>query len=201
MKKKLACAKCEHNAIKLKLDSYSNSRFVLDHIVDVQKKKGGIKCIGYKACPSLVRHKYTKIPDDEDMPHFEPTVSLNFAEFTASLGFTKGASSSQSQSNQVNDSNSANNQSPPIIEDCDSSDEDSDEDKPEQSETVTKEENIPLENHNLCDLAAKPFVIATDKPIEPSAKICESVNLLYTLIGSDKIYSDKDFLIKMSINP
>ncbi|MFS8027940.1 hypothetical protein Hanom_Chr16g01504651 [Helianthus anomalus] len=38
-KKELACAKCEHEAIKLKLDSYSNSRYVLDHIIDIQRKK------------------------------------------------------------------------------------------------------------------------------------------------------------------
>ncbi|MFS7955814.1 hypothetical protein Hanom_Chr07g00647101 [Helianthus anomalus] len=35
MKKVLACAKCEHDAIKLNLKSYSNSRYVLDHIIDV----------------------------------------------------------------------------------------------------------------------------------------------------------------------
>ncbi|MFS7980732.1 hypothetical protein Hanom_Chr10g00942751 [Helianthus anomalus] len=34
---------------------------------------------------------------------------------------------------------------------------------------------------------------ATVKPIESSAESCESVNLLYTLIGSDKLYSDKYF--------
>ncbi|MFS7984362.1 putative transcription factor interactor and regulator CCHC(Zn) family [Helianthus anomalus] len=95
-KKELAHARCEHDAIKLKLDSYSNSRYVLDHIINVQKKKGDLKCIGYQTCPLPVRHIYTKMPDDEDMPHFEPTVPLDLAEFTASLGFTKGASSSQS---------------------------------------------------------------------------------------------------------
>ncbi|MFS7970616.1 hypothetical protein Hanom_Chr09g00823001 [Helianthus anomalus] len=108
-KKELACAKCEQDAIKLKLDSYSNSRYVLDLSVDVQKKKGDEKRIGYKACPPPVRHNYTKMPDDKDMPHFEPTIPLYFVEFTAVLRFTKGASSSQSRSDDVNDSKSETN--------------------------------------------------------------------------------------------
>ncbi|MFS7955819.1 hypothetical protein Hanom_Chr07g00647161 [Helianthus anomalus] len=129
---------CEHDVIKIKLESYSNSRYVLDHIIDVQKKKGDVKCIGYNAYPPPVRHNYTKIPDDEDMLHFDPTVPLDVIEFTSSLGITKGASSSHGQSDEVNDSKFVNNQSPPIIEECDSLDEESDEDKPERSETVTK---------------------------------------------------------------
>ncbi|KAJ0568474.1 putative transcription factor interactor and regulator CCHC(Zn) family [Helianthus annuus] len=36
-KKQLAIAQCEHDAIKQKLENYSNSRFVLDHIIDVQQ--------------------------------------------------------------------------------------------------------------------------------------------------------------------
>ncbi|KAJ0942354.1 hypothetical protein HanPSC8_Chr03g0090971 [Helianthus annuus] len=176
-KKELVCAKCEYDTIKLKLDSYSNSRYVLDHITDVQKKKGDVKCIGYKACPPPVRHNYTKMPDDEDMPHFEPSVPLDFYEFTNGLGFTKGASSSQSQLDEVNGSKSEINQSPPIVEDCDSSDDELDEDKPKQSETVTKEENIPLKNHNLCDPSTKPFVTATVKSVESSSTSCESVKL------------------------
>ncbi|MFS7921978.1 hypothetical protein Hanom_Chr03g00243261 [Helianthus anomalus] len=163
-----------HDAIKLKLDSYSNSRYILDHIIDAQKKKGDVKCIGYKACPPSVRHNYTKMPDDEDIPHFEPTVPLDFDEFTAGLGFTKGVSSSQSQSDDINDSKSVNDQSPPIVEDCASSDDESDTDKPKQSDTVTKEENIPLENHILCDPPRKPFVTATVKSVESSSESCES---------------------------
>ncbi|KAM0030899.1 putative transcription factor interactor and regulator CCHC(Zn) family [Helianthus debilis subsp. tardiflorus] len=49
-KKQLAIAQCEHDAIKQKLESYSNSRFVLDHIIDVQQLKGNQKSIGYKKC-------------------------------------------------------------------------------------------------------------------------------------------------------
>ncbi|KAJ0894397.1 putative transcription factor interactor and regulator CCHC(Zn) family [Helianthus annuus] len=37
--KELACVKCENEAIQLRLDSYSNSRYVLDHIIHIQKKK------------------------------------------------------------------------------------------------------------------------------------------------------------------
>ncbi|MFS7926524.1 hypothetical protein Hanom_Chr04g00298041 [Helianthus anomalus] len=141
--------KCEYDTIKLKLDSYSNSRYVLDHIIDVQKKKGDVKFIGYKACPPPVRHNYTKMPDDEDMPHFEPTVPLNFDEFKAGLGFTKGASSSQSQSDEIKDSKSVNDQSPPTVEDCDSSYDESNKDEARRSNTVTEVANVPLENHIL----------------------------------------------------
>ncbi|MFS7897734.1 hypothetical protein Hanom_Chr00s011613g01747651 [Helianthus anomalus] len=89
-----------------------------------------------------------------------------------------------------------NNQSPSIVEDFDSSEDESDEDRPKQSDPLTKEENIPFENHILCDPQAKPSVTAVVKSVEPSTESCESVNLLYTFIGSDKIYSDKDFPIK-----
>ncbi|MFS8001089.1 hypothetical protein Hanom_Chr13g01186091 [Helianthus anomalus] len=136
------------------------------------------------------------MPNDQDLPHFEPTVPLDLDKFTVGLGFTNGSSSSQSQLDETNDSKSMDNQSPPIVEDCDSLDDESDGDKPKHSDMVTKEENIPLENHILCDPQAKPYVIATIKFVEPSADSCECVNLLYTLIGSDKIYSGEDFPIK-----
>ncbi|KAM0048724.1 putative transcription factor interactor and regulator CCHC(Zn) family [Helianthus debilis subsp. tardiflorus] len=52
-KKVLVVAKCEHDAIKLKLESYSKSRYVLDHIIDTQQLqlKGNKKGVGYKSCP------------------------------------------------------------------------------------------------------------------------------------------------------
>ncbi|MFS8008992.1 hypothetical protein Hanom_Chr14g01279381 [Helianthus anomalus] len=34
-KKELACVKCENEAIQVKIDSYSNSRYVPDHIIDI----------------------------------------------------------------------------------------------------------------------------------------------------------------------
>ncbi|KAJ0549269.1 hypothetical protein HanHA300_Chr07g0231631 [Helianthus annuus] len=191
MKKELAIAKCEHDAIKLKSESYFNSRYVLDHIIEVQKIKGDVKCIGYKSCPPPLRHNYTKLPDEEEMSCFKPSVPLNPEEFAAGLEFKPDISSEESE--KTENSLFATDQSPPIIEDYDSPDDESDEDKPEQSETVIKKENIPLENHFLCDPPTKPFVTATAKQFESFAKSCESLNLLYTLIGSDKIYSDKDF--------
>ncbi|MFS7910530.1 hypothetical protein Hanom_Chr02g00107391 [Helianthus anomalus] len=67
----------ENEAIQLKLDSYSNSRYVLDHIINIQKKKEDVTCIGYKKCPPLVRHNYTAISDEEGKPHCEPSVPLD----------------------------------------------------------------------------------------------------------------------------
>ena len=87
------------------------------------------------------------------------------------------------------------NQDPPvIIEDADSSDDESDDTVPAKSDAEIKEEDIPLENHILCDPPAKP---AKTVAIESSSENkSESVNLLYTLVGDDKIFSDKDFPIK-----
>ncbi|MFS8001677.1 hypothetical protein Hanom_Chr13g01193161 [Helianthus anomalus] len=70
--KELACVKCENEVNQLRLDSYSNSRCVLDHIIDIQKKKNDVKCIGYKKFPPPLRHNYTAMPDEEGKPHFEP---------------------------------------------------------------------------------------------------------------------------------
>ncbi|MFS7990466.1 hypothetical protein Hanom_Chr11g01059181 [Helianthus anomalus] len=92
-KKELAMAKCEYEVIKLKLDSYSNSRYVLDHIIDVQQLKGNVKGIGYKSYPPHLRHNYTKMPDEEEMPRFEPSVPLDYKEVTTGLGFKSDSSS------------------------------------------------------------------------------------------------------------
>ena len=54
--------------------------------------------------------------------------------------------------------------------------------------------NIPLENHILCDPPAKPA--KTVRVESTSAQESESVNLLYTLVGDDKVYSNKYFPIK-----
>ncbi|MFS7992795.1 hypothetical protein Hanom_Chr12g01086511 [Helianthus anomalus] len=122
---KVAIAKCEHDAIKQKLESYSNSRFVLDHIIDVQQLKGNVKGVGYKACPPPLRHNYTKMPDEEDMPRYEPSVPLDYEEATTGLGF-KPDNSSEGSSDNKEKSSCASNQSPPTIEDYDSSDDESD---------------------------------------------------------------------------
>ncbi|XP_021992661.1 dentin sialophosphoprotein-like [Helianthus annuus] len=106
----------------------------------------------------------------------------------------KEVSSDSDESADTKVSTVERNQDPPVIvEDANSSDDESEDTNSEQSETETKEENIPLENYILCDPPAKPFVTATSKSVESSSGSCESMNLLYTLIGSDKIYPDNDF--------
>ncbi|KAJ0887676.1 hypothetical protein HanRHA438_Chr09g0393591 [Helianthus annuus] len=196
--KELACVKCENEAIQLRLDSYSNSRYVLDHIIDVQKKKDDVTCIGYKKCPPPVRHNYTAMPDEEDKPHFEPSVPLDVEEFAAGLGYKKEVSSVSDVSADTKVSTAEQNKDPPVIvEDADSSDDESDDTDSAQSDAVIKEEDIPLENHILCDPPTKPAkTVLVESTSAKESESCESVNLLYTLIGSDKIYSDNDFPIK-----
>ncbi|MFS7913667.1 putative transcription factor interactor and regulator CCHC(Zn) family [Helianthus anomalus] len=192
-KKELAIAKCEHDAIKQKLESYSNSRFVLDHIINVQQLKGNVKGVGYKACPPPLRHNYTKMPDEEDMPRYEPIVPLNYEEVTTGLGF-KPDNSSEGSSNNKEKSSCASNQSPPTIEDYDSSDDESDVNDQDKSLDETKGVEIPIENHILLIDPVK--VVKDVKNDKESVSTVKSNNLLYTLVGDVKIYSDKDFPIK-----
>ncbi|MFS7927497.1 hypothetical protein Hanom_Chr04g00309831 [Helianthus anomalus] len=138
-KKELACAKCENEAIQVRLDSFSNSQYLLDHIIRIQKEKKDVKCNGYNKCHPSVRHNFTKMPDEEDMPRFEPSVTLNIEEFAVGLGYKNDISSNQAQPADVKDSTTVQNQDPPVIvEDCDSSDDESNEDEARQSNTVTK---------------------------------------------------------------
>ncbi|KAJ0956770.1 putative transcription factor interactor and regulator CCHC(Zn) family [Helianthus annuus] len=195
MQKEMACVKTESEAIQLKLDSYLSSSYVLDHIIDVQKEKRDVTCIGYKKCPPPVRHNYDAMPDVEDKTFFEPSVPLDVKEFATELGYKKEVSSDSDVSADTCVTSAELNQDPPvIIEDADSSDDESDDTIPAKSDAVIKDEDIPLENYILCDPPAKP---AKTVAIESSSKKgSESVNLLYTLVGDDKIYSDKDFPIK-----
>ncbi|KAJ0511170.1 putative transcription factor interactor and regulator CCHC(Zn) family [Helianthus annuus] len=195
MQKEMACVKTESEAIQLKLDSYLSSSYVLDHIIDVQKEKRDVTCIGYKKCPPPVRHNYDAMPDEEDRVFFEPSVPLDVKEFATGLGYKKEVSSDSDVSADTCESSAELNPDPPVItEDADSSDDESDDAVPAKSDAVVKDEDIPLENYILCDPPAKP---AKTVAIESSsAKESESVNLLYTLVGDDKIYSDKDFPIK-----
>ncbi|KAJ0586897.1 putative transcription factor interactor and regulator CCHC(Zn) family [Helianthus annuus] len=203
-KKELAIAKCEHDAIKQKLESYSNSRFVFDHIIDVQQLKGNVKGVGYKACQPPLRHNYTKMPDEDDMPRFEPSVPLDYEDVTTGLGF-KTDNSSEGSSDNKEKSSCASNQSPPTIEDYDSSDDESDVSDQDESLDETKGVEIPIENHILCDPPTPGVQPVAKQVIDPvkdvkddkeSVSVVKSNNLLYTLVGDSKIYSDKDFPIK-----
>ncbi|KAJ0677880.1 putative RNA-directed DNA polymerase [Helianthus annuus] len=201
-KKQLAIAKSEHDAIKQKLESYSNSRFVLDHIIDVQQLKGNQKGIGYKKCPPPVMNNYTKMPDEEEMPRYEPSVPLDFEEFTTGLGFKPDSSSNTSEKQQ--EASTSMDQSSPIIEDCETSDDEPEVDVSEQDNSLNKMKGvvIPIENHILCD-PDTPAVSSVEKQVIDPVKVekkavstVKSSNVLYTLVGDSKIYSDHVFPIK-----
>ncbi|KAJ0755592.1 hypothetical protein HanPI659440_Chr09g0359621 [Helianthus annuus] len=181
MQKEMACVKTESEAIQLKLDSYLSSSYVLDHIIDVQKEKRDVTCIGYKKCPPPVRHNYDAMPDEEDRTFFEPSVPLDVKEFATGLGYKKEVSSDSDVSADTCVSSAELNQDHPvIIEDVDSSDDESDDAIPAKSDAVVKDEDIPLENYILCDPPAKP---AKTVAVESSfVNESESVNLLYTLV-------------------
>ncbi|MFS7990082.1 hypothetical protein Hanom_Chr11g01054591 [Helianthus anomalus] len=134
-KRELAIARCEHDAIKQKLESYSNSRFVLDHIIDVQQPKGNQKGIGYKKCSPPLMNNYTKMPDEEEMPRYEPSVPLDFEEFATGLGFKPNNSSNTSSKQQ--ETSASMKQSPPIIEDYETSDNESELDVSDQNKSLT----------------------------------------------------------------
>ncbi|KAJ0876425.1 putative transcription factor interactor and regulator CCHC(Zn) family [Helianthus annuus] len=201
-KKQLAIAQCEHDAIKQKLESYSNSQFVLDHIIDVQQPKGNQKGIGYKKCPPPLMNNYTKMPDEEEVPRYEPSVPLDFEEFTTGLGFKPDNSSNTSSKQQ--ETSASMKQSPPIIEDYETSDDEPELDVNDQDKSLNKMKGvvIPQENHILCD-PDTPDVPSVKKQVIDSVKVdktcvstVKSSNVLYTLVGGDKIYSDHDFPIK-----
>ncbi|KAM0034614.1 putative RNA-directed DNA polymerase [Helianthus debilis subsp. tardiflorus] len=196
-KKQLAIAKSDHDVIKQKLESYSNSRFVLDHIIDVQQLKGNQKGIGYKKCPPPLRHNYNTMPNDENMPRYEPSVPLNFEEFSTGLGF-------KPDNEQQQETSTSMKQSPPVIEDYESSDDESEVNVSEQDKSLNKMKGvvIPIENHILCD-PDTPAVSSVEKQVIDPVKIekksvstVKSSNVLYTLVGDNKIYSDNVFPIK-----
>ncbi|KAM0070343.1 putative transcription factor interactor and regulator CCHC(Zn) family [Helianthus debilis subsp. tardiflorus] len=196
-KKQLAIAKSDHDVIKQKLESYSNSRFVLDHIIDVQQLKGNQKGIGYKKCPPPLRHNYDTMPNDENMPRYEPSVPLNFEEFSTGLGFKPDSAQQQEASTSMK-------QSPPVIEDYESSDDESELEVSEQDKSLDKMKGVvvPLENHILCDPDTPDISSVEKQVIDPvkdekkSVSTVKSSNVLYTLVGDDKIYSDHVFPIK-----
>ncbi|KAJ0941619.1 putative RNA-directed DNA polymerase [Helianthus annuus] len=201
-KKQLAIAQCEHDAIKQKLDSYSNSQFVLDHIIDVQQLKGNQKGIGYNKCPPPLMNNYTKMPDEEEMPRYEPSVPLDVEEFTTGLGFKPDNSSNTAPKEQ--ETSPSMKQSPPIIEDYETSDDESEVAVSDQDKSLSKMKgvDIPRENHILCDPdtpevpSVKKQVIDPVKVDKTGVSTVKSSNVLYTLVGDNKIYSDHVFPIK-----
>ncbi|KAJ0751981.1 putative transcription factor interactor and regulator CCHC(Zn) family [Helianthus annuus] len=206
MKKELAVAKCERDAIKLKLESYSNSRYVLDHIIDAQQLKGNKKGVGYKKCSPPLRHNYTHMPNEEEMPRFEPSVPLDYEEVTTGLGF-KSDSSSSTSSEQTETSTSTK-QSPPFIEDYESSDDESESDMSDKDKSIDKMKGVevPIEIHILCDPPTPVVQSVVKQVIDPvkndkkSVSAVKSNNVLYTLVGDSKIYSNHNFPIK-NVNP
>ncbi|MFS7992705.1 hypothetical protein Hanom_Chr12g01085461 [Helianthus anomalus] len=135
------------------------------------------------------------MPDEEDKAHFEPIVSLDIEEFATGLGFQKEVPSDQAQSINAECSTITHDQDPlVIVEDVDSLDDESEDDEPVQSDVVSKEENIPIRNHILCDPPVKPT--KTVPAESTSSQGSDNVNVLYALVGDDRIYSDKAFPIK-----
>ncbi|KAF5753698.1 putative RNA-directed DNA polymerase [Helianthus annuus] len=108
--------------------------------------QGNQKGIGYKKCPPPLMNNYTKMPDEEEMPRYEPSVPLDVEEFATGLGFKPENSSSKQP-----ETSSSVKQSPPTIEDYDSSDDESDVNDKDESLDETKGVEIPIENHILCD--------------------------------------------------
>ena len=98
------------------------------------------------------------MPDEENKPHFQPSVPLDVEEFAAGLGYKKEVSSDADVSADTEVSTAEQNQDPlVIVEDADSSDDESDDTNSAQSDVVIKEEDIPLENYILCDPPKKTY--------------------------------------------
>ncbi|MFS8018652.1 hypothetical protein Hanom_Chr15g01394541 [Helianthus anomalus] len=136
------------------------------------------------------------------MPRFEPFVPLNPEEFAAGLGLKLDDSLKESE--KIENVSCAMEQSPLIIKDYVSSDDKSDASYQDQSLDKKKGVEIPVENHILCDppTPVTPVVqsvakqeIDSIKFVDESVSTFKSDNVLYTLIGHDKIYPNKDFPI------
>ena len=86
----------------------------------------------------------------------------------------------------MTDSSTEKEQIPLIVEDTDSSDDESGETDQSQSDTVSND--IPIENHILCDPPVEPSKTGMTKVVQALASSLEGDNLLYTLIDDKKIY-------------
>ncbi|KAJ0520484.1 putative transcription factor interactor and regulator CCHC(Zn) family [Helianthus annuus] len=140
------------------------------------------------------------MPDEEEMPRFEPIVPLDYEEVTTGLGFKTDSSSEGSSGTTENSASVGTEQSPPIVEDYDSSDDEPDVSDEDKSLEKNKGVEVPFKNHILCD-PPTPVVQSTGAkqeidPITETTSAVKSDNVLYTLVGDSKIYSDKDFPIK-----
>ncbi|MFS7955688.1 hypothetical protein Hanom_Chr07g00645561 [Helianthus anomalus] len=155
-----------------------------------------LRALDIKKCPPPVRHNYDATPDEENRTHFAPSVSLNFEEFTTGLGYKQEVSSDSDVSADTYVTAEQNREPKVIVEDVDSSDDESNDTYSAQSDAVIKEEDIPLENHILYDPPAKPTTIVLPESTSTCSQESESVNLLYTFVGDNRVYSDKDFPIK-----
>ncbi|KAJ0786924.1 putative transcription factor interactor and regulator CCHC(Zn) family [Helianthus annuus] len=187
MQKEMACVKTESDAIQLKLDSYLSSSYVLDHIIDVQKEKRDVTCIGYKKCPPPVRHNYDAMPDEEDRVFFEPSVPLDVKEFAAGLGYQKEVSSDSDVSADTFVSAEQNQDPPVVIEDADSSD-----GEPESKKLPT----VPTQQNHTKPKGKAPAPVQK----KPNQKKKKTVNFVKST-GTDKIekfenQSNLDFVKK-----
>lgn len=75
-KRELANAHSDFETLKGKLKSYSNSSYVLDHIVKSQNTKEPNHCVGYNACPPPIYNNFTKLPDEDKITEFKVTTPL-----------------------------------------------------------------------------------------------------------------------------
>ncbi|MDV3153367.1 MAG: hypothetical protein Q8755_03260, partial [Candidatus Phytoplasma australasiaticum] len=67
----LQVLKVEHEALRKRLESYSNSQYVLDHFIEYNQQNARNKRnrsgIGYHQVPPPMNHNYTHLPDEDEM--------------------------------------------------------------------------------------------------------------------------------------
>ena len=75
-KRLLATTQCDFETLKKNLESYSNSSYIIDHIVKSQITKGSNHGVGYNACPPPIHNNFTKIPNEDKIIDFQVTTPL-----------------------------------------------------------------------------------------------------------------------------
>ena len=136
--------KSDYQALKHKLESYSNSKFVLDHILDQRKPSGDKHGLGYTQVPPPMNDNYTFLPEEDELLSFEPTTPL-----CADPVVDNSESSNVKPVKFVSSSEPATTKKG-VVEDCET---DSDDENDETERVVTKDEDIPESN---CILMEKP---------------------------------------------